>query len=108
MSTEENKKPFSGLLSILLSTGFGAALAIAITEATSEEERIPLFIKKEKTPLIFMTQMDSKVDDKICLPLEGTVWGEKDTDRPKIPKDTHPNCRCFYINAETGQNLGQI
>ena len=108
MSQETNEPLFSGLLSILLSAGFSAALAIAITEATGEEEKIPEFIKQDKTPLIFMTQMDSKVDDKICLPLEGTVWDEGDPNRPKIPSGTHPNCRCFYIDAITGQNLGQF
>lgn len=123
MSREEKKKkkkeeddpviiglpPISGLMSILLSAGFGAALAIAITEATNEEEKIPKFIKDKKKPVIFMTKMDSKVDDKICLPLEGTVWDlDNDPKRPKIPKDTHPNCRCFYIDGITGRKLGQI
>ncbi len=109
MSEEETtQQQFSGLLAILLSAGFSAALAIAITEATNEEERIPMLIKQDKTPVIFMTQMDSKVDDKICLPLEGTVWDKGDNNRPKIPSGTHPNCRCFYIDAVTGQNLGQF
>lgn len=108
MSAETNQPLFSGLFSILLSAGFSAAIAIAITEATNEEERIPEFIKQDKTPVIFMTQMDSKVDDKICLPLEGTVWDKGDNNRPKIPNDTHPNCRCFYIDAITGRNLGQF
>lgn len=108
MSKEEKPQLFSGLLSILLSAGFSAAIAIAITEATSEEERIPELIKQDKTPLIFMTRMDSKVDDKICLPLEGTVWDEGDPNRPRIPSKTHKNCRCFNIDAITGQNLGQF
>lgn len=106
--SKEKEPQFSGLLSILLSAGFTSVLAIAITEATGEEEKIPMFLKQNKTPLIFMTQMDSKVDDKICLPLEGTVWDEGDSNRPKIPSGTHPNCRCFYIDAITGQNLGQF
>lgn len=110
MSSQEEEKqpPFSGLLSILLSAGFTAAIAIAITEATSEDEKIPGLIRQDKNPLIFMTQMDSKVDDKICLPLEGTVWAKNDPNRPRIPPDTHPNCRCFNIDAITGQNLGQF
>lgn len=108
MSAKENQPQFSGLLSILLSVGFSSALAIAITEATGEDEKIPLLIKEDKTPVIFMTKMDSKVDDKICLPLEGTVWDKGDKNRPKIPNDTHPNCRCFYIDAITGQDLGQF
>jgi len=105
---EEEKSPFSGLLSILLGAGFSAALAIAITEPTKEDEKIPELIEQNQTPLIFMTQMDSKVDDKICLPLEGTVWDEEDPIRPRIPSGTHPNCRCFWIDAITGRNLGQF
>jgi len=105
---QESDSLFSGLFSILLSSGFSAALAIAITEATGEEERIPELLQQDKTPLIFMTRMDSKVDDKICLPLEGTVWDQGDPNRPKIPASTHPNCRCFWIKAITGQNLGQF
>jgi len=105
---EKNKSPFSGLLSILLGAGFSAALAIAITEATSEDEKIDDLTKKNQTPLIFMTQMDSKVDDRICLPLEGTVWDKEDPTRITIPGGTHPNCRCYWINAITGQNLGQL
>lgn len=109
MSSEEGQNPlFSGLFSILLSAGFSAALATAISEAVSEDEKIPELIREDKTPIIFMTQQDSKVDDKICLPLEGTVWDQGDPNRPKIPATTHPNCRCFYINAITGQNLGQF
>lgn len=108
MSAEAKPPLFSGLFSILLSAGFSAAIAIAITEATNEEERIPEFIKQDKTPVIFMTKMDSKVDDKICLPLEGTVWDIGDPNRPSIPAKTHKNCRCFYIDAITGRNLGQF
>jgi len=108
MSKEEEQQQFSGLLAILLSAGFSAAIAIAITEATSEEEKIPELLKQDMTPIIFMTQMDSKVDDKICLPLEGTVWDQGDPNRPRIPSTTHPNCRCFYIDAITGRNLGQF
>ena len=55
-----------------------------------------------------MTQRDSKVDDKICLPLEGTVWDIDDPQRPLIPATTHPNCRCFWIDPQTGANLGQF
>lgn len=105
---EPNQQPFSGLLSILLSAGFSSALAIAITEAVGEEEKIPELIFQDKSPVIYMTQQDSKVDDKICLPLEGTVWDKGDPNRPQLPGQTHPNCRCFYIDAITGQNLGQF
>ena len=55
-----------------------------------------------------MTQQDSKVDDKICLPLEGNVYERNSPQRPRIPLDTHPNCRCFYTDGVTGKNLGQF
>jgi hypothetical protein len=59
------------------------------------------------TLLIFRTQEDSKVDDLICLPLQNQEFDYDDPLRPVIPDDTHPNCRCYYENADTGENLGQ-
>ena len=107
-SQEESQQPFSGLLSILLNAGFYAALAMAITEVTGEDEKVPEFLKHGKTPSIFMTRMDSKIDDKIYLPLEEIVWNRGDSDRPKILVTTHPNYRCFGIDAITGQSPGQF
>ena len=108
MALENDKEKPSGFLSILIQAGFAAIIAAAIVSAIQEDEKIIPLIKEDKTPLIFMTQMDSKVDDKICLPLEGTVWDRGDANRPRIPSTTHPNCRCFWIDAITGQNLGQF
>lgn len=111
VSTDQrnDKQPqFSGFLSILMSVGFSFALATAITSASQEDEKIIEFIKQDKTPLIYMTQEDSKVDDKICLPLEGTVWDKGDPNRPKIPGSLHPNCRCFWLDGITLKNLGQF
>ena len=105
---QKKEEPFNGFISILISAGFTFALATAINSSLQEDEKIIPLINQDKTPIIYMTQMDSKVDDKICLPLEGTVWDKGDPNRPKIPKDLHPNCRCFYIDAITGQNLGQF
>ena len=104
----EKQQPFSGLLNILIQAGLTFALANAVTESTREDEKILQFIKEDKRPLIYMTQMDAKVDDKICLPLEGTVWDRGDPNRPRIPGSLHPNCRCFWIDAITQQNLGQF
>jgi hypothetical protein len=59
------------------------------------------------TTLIFRTQEDSKVDDLICLPLQNQEFDFDDPLRPVIPDDTHPNCRCYYEDANTGINLGQ-
>ena len=107
MSEEEKKEP-SGLFQILINAGFALTLATALTEAVKEDEQVPEMLKRNERPLIFMTQRDSKVDDKICLPLEGTVWNEQDPQRPQIPATTHPNCRCFWIDPVTGANLGQF
>lgn len=108
LENENDQQPFSGLLGILISAGLSFTLAAAVTAATQEDEKIIEFIQQDKTPLIYMTQMDSKVDDKICLPLEGTVWDKGDPNRPKIPRSLHPNCRCFWIDAITQKNLGQF
>lgn len=105
---QENERPFSGFLQILISAGLSVAIATAITQATQEDEKILEFIKLDKTPLIYMTQQDSKVDDKICLPLEGTVWDRGDPNRPHIPGSLHPNCRCFWLDGITLKNLGQF
>jgi len=59
------------------------------------------------TLLIYRTQEDSKVDDIICLPLQNQEFEFDDPLRPVIPDDTHPNCRCYWENANSGQNLGQ-
>lgn len=110
MSQEENEdqQPFSGLFQILINAGFTLSLATALAEAVKEDERVPEMLEQQQRPLIFMTQRDSKVDDLICLPLEGTIWDEDDPVRPQIPATTHPNCRCFWIDPVTGANLGQF
>ncbi len=104
----KEEQQFSGFLQILITAGFSVGLASAITSATQEDEKIIEFLVQDKTPLIYMTQEDSKVDDKICLPLEGTVWDKGDPARPKIPRSLHPNCRCFWLDAITLKNLGQF
>ena len=58
--------------------------------------------------LIYRTRQDGKVDDLICLPLEGEPFRKNDPRRPIIPEKTHPNCRCFWEDAITGENLGQF
>lgn len=98
----------SGVTQILIDAGFSVALAGVIATAFSEDEKIPDLLATGKRPIIFMTQQDSKVDDLICLPLEGTVWDIDDPQRPKIPATTHPNCRCFYVDPTNGANLGQF
>ena len=98
----------SGVTQILIDAGLTVAIAGVIANAFAEDELIPELTDQGKRPLIFMTQQDSKVDDLICLPLEGTVWDIDDPQRPQIPATTHPNCRCFWIDPVTGANLGQF
>jgi len=108
MSKQEDQEQSSGFFQILINAGFSAILATALIQAVREDELVPEFLEQDKRPLIFMTQRDSKVDDKICLPLEGTVWDIDDPQRPQIPATTHPNCRCFWIDPVAGTNLGQF
>ena len=53
--------------------------------------------------VVFTTQRDFRVDDKICLPLAGIAFDIDDPLRPIIPDDTHPRCRCYYVDEATGQ-----
>ena len=98
----------SGFRSILINAGFSAILATSITIALQEDEKLVGMIEQGKNPVIYMTQQDSKVDDKICLPLEGNVYEKNSPQRPRIPLDLHLNCRCFYLDGITGKNLGQF
>lgn len=75
----------------------------------SPEDREELIdFEEEGTSMIYRTQQDSKVDDLICLPQEGDVYDMFDSTRPIIPDDNHPNCRCYWEDADTGENLGQF
>jgi len=58
--------------------------------------------------VIFTTQRDNKVDDFICLPLAGNEYGIDDPNRPRIPEDTHPNCRCYYVHKSTHEIVTDI
>ena len=61
-----------------------------------------------KATVIFMTQQDMRVDDRICMPLSGNEYAVDDPKRPLIPEQTHPNCRCFYIDAKTQEIVTDI
>ena len=58
--------------------------------------------------VVFTTQRDNRVDDAICLPLAGIAFELDDPNRPIIPIDTHPNCRCYYVDEVTGQIVTDI
>ena len=66
-------------------------------------------LDEEKPPkVVFTTQRDNKVDDKICLELSGVAFKIDDPLRPVIPDDTHPNCRCYYVDESTGEIVTDI
>ncbi len=106
MSSNDEKQ--SGFVDLLIKAGLSSLLATALITTLQEDEKLVSLVEDGKSPVIFMTQQDSKVDDKICLPLEGNVYDRNSSQRPRIPLDTHPNCRCFYLNGTTGKNLGQF
>ena len=58
--------------------------------------------------VVFTTQRDNRVDDAICLPLAGIAFELDDPNRPIIPIDTHPRCRCYYVDEVTGQIVTDI
>ena len=108
----EGKKPIveteSGMINTLITAGFTAVLATSIVTALGNEDEVQRLVDAGKRPVTFTTKRDSKVDDKICLPLEGAVFDIDDPQRPRIPVQIHKNCRCKYVDAVTGQDLGQI
>ena len=44
----------------------------------------------------------------MTLELAGLEFDINDPLRPVIPDDTHPNCRCYYVDKETGQVVTDI
>lgn len=101
-------KDSSAFTNALIAGGLSAGIAGMVVNALNEDENIVDIISKGKRPVIYMTKRDNKVDDLICLPLEGTVYEIDSPRRVRIPSETHPNCRCWYIDAVTGENLGQF
>ena len=66
-------------------------------------------LDEEKPPkVVFTTQRDNRVDDKICIELAGIAFDIDDPLRPIIPDDTHPNCRCYYVDQSTGEIVTDI
>ena len=54
--------------------------------------------------VIYETQDDDKVCP-ICEELAGEEYTIGIDNLPKIPDDTHPNCRCYYEDADSGEPL---
>ena len=67
-----------------------------------------LLDNKKPPKVVFTTQRDNRVDDRICLQLSGIAFAIDDPLRPIIPDDTHPNCRCYYVDQQTGQVVTDI
>ncbi len=100
--------PIDGFTNALILAGLSIPIAKAISQVLGDDEETIRLLMAGQTPLIFMTQQDSKVDDKICLPKQGEVWSKEDPKRPRIPLGLHKNCRCFWQDPITGRNLGQF
>ncbi len=98
----------SAFTNALISGGLSLTFATIVVNALNEDDKAIQLAARNKRPVMYMTQRDNKVDDIICLPLEGNVYAMDAPERVKIPSDTHPNCRCFYLDVVTGENLGQF
>lgn len=53
-------------------------------------------LETEKIMVTFTTRRDERVCP-ICEALDGNQYDIDDTNKPDIPNDTHPNCRCRYL-----------
>ncbi len=95
------EKKTDGLVNALILAGFVLPVANAIVQVLGDDEEVVRLIMAGEEPLIFMTQQDSKVDDKICLPKQGETWAKSDPSRPRIPFQLHPHC----LLPETLTNL---
>lgn len=109
--TEETTPPepkSDGFINALILAGFSSVVASGISQVLSDDEEVVRLLLAGKTPILFMTKQDSKVDDKICLPKQGEVWDKDDPRRPRIPLSLHFGCRCTWQDPITGRNLGQF
>ena len=64
--------------------------------------------EEKPSRVVFTTQRDNRVDDAICLPLAGIAFEIDSQFRPIIPDDTHPHCRCYYVDEVTGAIVTDI
>lgn len=101
-------KSTSAFTRALITGGLTTTFAKTLVNALNSDDKVIELASEKKNPIVYMTQRDNKVDDIICLPLEGNVYARDDPKRPRIPSGTHLNCRCYWIDAITGENLGQF
>jgi hypothetical protein len=97
-----------GLTNALIQSDIPPDIALAASAILTNEEAVIQILISGGEPVEFMTQMDSRVDDVICLPLQGEVFDRDDPNRIRIDEDTHTNCRCYYRDPISGKNLGQF
>lgn len=71
------------------------------------EDAEPESIHSEEIPLIrYETEDDERVCP-ICEDLDADTYLIDDDQKPVIPDDTHPNCRCYYVFEETGEEVSE-
>lgn len=108
ITSSKQPEKIDGFVNALILAGFTATIAKGVSQALGDDEEVVRLLMAGQIPLKFMTQQDSKVDDKICLPKQGEVWAKDDPRRPRIPLGLHRNCRCYWQDPITGRNLGQF
>jgi len=56
------------------------------------------------TTVIYKLELDHEVEDE-CDDYDDEEYDINDPDRPELP--IHPNCKCYWVDSLTGENLGQ-
>lgn len=59
--------------------------------------------EEAKISFVFITQHDERVCEE-CRSMEFQSWAAADPDIPNIPDDTHENCRCILMVAESTES----
>ena len=82
------------------SQSYSRSRTLARTEGTRVQSEInETWAEKHNVEeMLFIATLDNKTSS-ICQSLDGNVYEREDTSRPKIPNDTHPNCRSTYVNV---------
>jgi len=62
----------------------------------------PIFQYIDK--VVYRLELDHEVMDE-CDDYEDEEYDVDDPERPELP--IHPNCKCYWEDALTGENLGQ-
>ncbi len=54
--------------------------------------------------VMFVSRRDDRVCP-ICEPLDGKKYDIDDSSKPNIPEDTHPRCRCRYLEVRNNKTI---